>query len=408
MENQRPQGFSFRQSRRPIAAILFATAVVPLPGFSQAQPQDVPMQRHEVTVTLKLVRVFVTDAAGRPAMNLRAEDFRILDNGVPQKITAFEIYVDASESEREPDIRLEKEVSPAAPERTMVPAKPAAQKFIFVIDTTNNDMQGLSIARRAAVKFLEEKLRPGDEAAVLTMSGRTGIKLVEELTQDLTRVRAAFDRVQSVPGRRWVADVEIGIRPLLGGKAPEEIAAGREYASMNPSGVYFELLPLLARAYAGVEGTKNLILFSSGVPGRSRGALAGRLLGASSMPVYAVNTQIAKNAVQIIPVQGDNAEDTEPTGQSTLEQVALLSGGRSFGSMNAILRFDRIAEDIEAAVRNYYVLGYNVRTEWDGRYHRVQVEVLKPGFTAHAQSGYFDAKPPRESTGKEQNKRLLD
>jgi VWFA-related protein len=393
MENLRPRGFACRQSRWPILAILLAAVVIPLREFGRAQPQDVTMQRHEVTVALKLVRVFVTDAAGRPAMNLSAEDFRILDNGVSQKIAAFEVYVDTSEPERAPDFRPDKEVSSVAAGRTVVPAKPVAQKFIFIIDTTNNDMQGLSIARRAAIKFLEEKLRPGDEAAVVTISGRTGIDLLVDLTKDKTRVRASFDRIQGVPGRRWVAEVEIGMRPLLG-KTVEEKAAEAEYVSMSPSRVY-ALLPLLAQIFAGVEGTKNVILFSSGVPRRPQGAPAGRVLGASNMPVYAINTQIAKKAVQIIPAQGDAAEDTEPTGQSTLEQVASLSGGRAFGTMNAVLRFDRIAEDIQAAVRNYYILGYYVRAAWDGRYHQIQVEVLKPGFTAHAQSGYFDSRPPR-------------
>jgi len=43
-----------------------------------------------VTVTLKLVQVYVTDKEGNPVPDLRLEDFRLFDNGKPVAITEFE------------------------------------------------------------------------------------------------------------------------------------------------------------------------------------------------------------------------------------------------------------------------------------------------------------------------------
>src|SRR5512137_2952193 len=67
------------------------TAVLVLLAVAAASPQT-PLQ-HEVTVTLKLIQVFVTAARGQPALDLSRTDFLLTDNGKPQTITDFESHI---------------------------------------------------------------------------------------------------------------------------------------------------------------------------------------------------------------------------------------------------------------------------------------------------------------------------
>ena len=47
-------------------------------------------QSHEVTVTLKLIQVYVTDKDGNPVSDLKRSDFILYDNGDLKEITDFE------------------------------------------------------------------------------------------------------------------------------------------------------------------------------------------------------------------------------------------------------------------------------------------------------------------------------
>ena len=73
-------------------ALIFSTAAL-LGLGAEAQEKPVRTQKtlqHEVTVTLKLVQVIVTDKEGNPVTDLRKEDFILFDNGREQVLTEFE------------------------------------------------------------------------------------------------------------------------------------------------------------------------------------------------------------------------------------------------------------------------------------------------------------------------------
>lgn len=56
-----------------------------IPGTSQSQ--------HEVTVTVKLIQVYVIDEKGEPISDLHRTDFKVLDNGKVMEITEFESHI---------------------------------------------------------------------------------------------------------------------------------------------------------------------------------------------------------------------------------------------------------------------------------------------------------------------------
>lgn len=84
-----------RIALRPIAVALLGGLLLCVPAVPQQQQpqpqqtQDQPNSRIQVQVNEVIVPVTVTDAKGRFVSNLEAKDFRVLDEGKPQRIRFF-------------------------------------------------------------------------------------------------------------------------------------------------------------------------------------------------------------------------------------------------------------------------------------------------------------------------------
>ena len=92
--------------------------------------------QHEVSVTLKLVQVYVTDRHGRPVTDLIREDFVLFDNGERRDITDFERHLLLP-----PDSTL-----PAAESESGTrSAEPVSlnRKFFILLDIVGNDDVGI-------------------------------------------------------------------------------------------------------------------------------------------------------------------------------------------------------------------------------------------------------------------------
>ena len=163
----------------------------PVPSAQvKTKAAEAPLQ-HQVTVTLKLIQVFVTDAKGKPALDLERSDFVLYDNGAPQTITDFEKHVLSLPAVE----RKEVELPPARETASLL-----NRKFIFLIDFVRNELEGIIKAKTAALEFMDTKVRPGDEVALFSFSVVGGLKLHEYLTQDHDKLRAAIRKLRDAPG----------------------------------------------------------------------------------------------------------------------------------------------------------------------------------------------------------------
>ncbi len=165
-----------------------------------------------------------------------------------------------------------------------------------------------------------------------------------------------------------------------------------------------------AKALRAIPGQKNIILFTMGFgngvvrPGRLNSVLfetMARALASANAPVFTVDT-----TPQTLP--GRDVEDKLPSGTLPERSLAYLSqttGGMFVGHVNFS---SRIATDIQDATANYYVLGYSIPVAWDGKYHDVKVDVVKPGYKVHAQRGYFNPVPFAKLTPVEKHLHLID
>jgi len=158
----------------------------------------------------------------------------------------------------------------------------------------------------------------------------------------------------------------------------------------------------LAKALRHIPGQKNVILFSRGY-GRSvlkRGTPAGEAflamskeLASASCPVFSVNT-ITGLAGKIKGLPED-----------ALDYLSKLTGGKYFHDVNY---YSKIAEDIQNATSNYYVLGYSIESTWDGKFHDIKVEVKRARYKVYAQRGYFNPLPFNQLSPVEKHLHLLD
>ena len=373
-----------RQGRGPCVksaridfVFLLILAFVPLAAQNLLQ--------HEVAVTLKLVQVHVTDPQGNPARDLEISDFVLYDNGNLQEITAFEKHLLAPSSEKP------KEAEPVPPRELWnvnLPSAPSAlnRKFIFLLDYSNNDLEGIAKSRKVVLEFMDSQVQPTDEVALVSFQIPWRLVVHEDLTLDHENIRTLLQKPLGLPGvgGGW------GSHAVLG----HTITRGELMGSLAPGGGLVNGLKDLAMALRVLPGQKNIILFSRGIGSDVRDPQFLQMcrdLATASCPVFAVHTVTGMEKVRI---QAENS----------LENVATQTGGKYFPDVNYEAE---ISEDVQAATSNYYVLGYTIASSWDGQFHDIKVEVTKPGYKVYAQRGYFNPLPFAELSAIEKHLHLL-
>ena len=168
--------------------------------------QAVPMvQRPPVfgtEVTLVAVPVFVTDKSGKAVSGLIAEDFEIEEGGKRVSITAFQaVDVDRLAGQATPGAAG----TAAQSELPVVVQAAAARQFLLLFDLHFSRPNKILLARKAALRFLRESLRPSDLVAVAKY-GRRGLELLTSFTADRAYVERAVASMGTGPTARGAPD----------------------------------------------------------------------------------------------------------------------------------------------------------------------------------------------------------
>lgn len=416
--------------RLAIFLLMWWALLLPVPAsLSDRGTQETAAIQHEVTVTLKLVQVYVTDKKGNPVLDLEKDDFRLFDNGKRQVITEFEKHALRRASETDATKNQALPVSSPLPAPDLMP-----RRFFLFFDFAYNSPRGLRKAKEVALHFIDSQLLASDEVGVLSYSGMENLELWEYLTTDHKKVREVIEafglkklsgRVenlqekyyQAVTGQNPPTAEERG-RPTLKGPerslpdmgAKPNLDATPELALLKfaergelHAVMFSDRLRDLALALRYIPGQKTIILLSSGVPysliygiqapyGDGRfGSFGNSLLRqryeemlqeltASNCTVYALDTEDAGASLR---------RDVRTMGVFTLQKMTSSTGGKYFGNIN---RYAEHIEKIQNLTGSYYVLGYSVDERWDGAYHKIKVEVDRPDCDVRAQRGYYNPK----------------
>ena len=380
--------------------------------FQERKPDS--QLKHEVTVTLKLVQVYVTDKDGNPATDLTREDFILYDNDRLQTITDFEKHL---------LIRSIEEVKREMAKTELPPAKDISplvnRKFLLFLDVDRNDTTGIGKSKKAALHFIDTQLQPTDEVGVFSYSWIVGLTVHQYLTSDHEKAREAVRKIKEVPGMSSSGRMGAPLKP--GGMSSDRQLARAEAILKQESSImgelsqssgqagdwpartkgFIELMSEFAKALRHIEGYKNIILFSRGIQYgllfsrdqslRESYEKMSKELATSNSPVHTINT-----LPRTVPI---SARDP------ALKMLSELSGGKYFRYVDD---YEHNAEQIQNITGNYYVLGYPIDDKWDGKYHEIRVVVKRKGCIVQSQPGYFNPKPFGKLSEFEKQLHLID
>jgi VWFA-related protein len=411
--------------------IIVLLALLLQPGLHRLSSESIQVKKsqkafqHEVVVTLKLVQVHVTDKQGNPVTDLTKDDFILYDNKKLQTITDFEKHILAKP---EKPIIPEKKAVERIDETKLPPSPDISsrmnRKFILLFAT--GGVSGINKSKKAARHFIDSQIQPTDEVSVMSYYWISGLELHEYFTADMEKVKEAIKEIKGFkgPGVRGSGEITLeGERVRAEAEArkgggPEAEARGESgegslsvthltpFSTSQPSPqkessiflakTFIDVLKELAQSMRSIPGIKNVIFFSEGFPKsflfggsqvlRENYEEMGREFAAANSPVHAVSM-------------------VGPAPDQSLEMLAELTGGQFF---NTVDYYEKIAEQIQSVTSNYYVLGYYIDEEWDGKYHDIKVEVKRKGCEVHGQRGYFNPKPFTELTEVEKQFHLID
>jgi VWFA-related protein len=392
------------------AAVLFAFAS----STQQDGKQERPL-RHDAAAIVKLVPVRVLGPDGRPVTGLRKEDFALYEDGQRKPVTEFEAHA-LTEAGMTVTPEPGREVEAAGRG-----AGTLNRKIFIFLDQQASDPAGKIKAKAAALRFLETQVRPQDEVAVIGFYAMSGFYIRVYLTSDLKRIRRAIEGTTEAPPSpgEFVSgpddSVDLPEKNAIPSGLAFLMAGGQAALTFTPPGASGESLVFapgtaafqradfvprladVAEVFKSIPGNKSLVLFTA----RNMGPEAermGKLLGAAGTAVYAVNTQdwdVNSFGTKFKKIWWDHS----------LKDLSAASGGKYFADINEVTA---IAQDLQSLTGNFYVLGYYVRESWEGKYHKIRVEVARPDVRVLTQDGYADPKPFAQMSDFEKDIQLID
>jgi VWFA-related protein len=356
------------------AAVQAQKAPEPVPAATTAVASPDPGSR-----TIR-VDAIVTDKHGAPIAQLLPQDFKVLENGVEQKIDRVEWRTNTPPA-----------VGPIAPpseirneEDERLAAKEPGTRLVAIYLDEYHVSAGPSTERvRVAVsRFIDEQIRPGDLLAVM--------KPLDHLTEiRFTRDRdAARQSVSSFSGRRNDYTPRNTFEEQYLGKSPAAARAARAQIVMSG------LRALATRMGELDGGLGGIVLMSEGfttdVPrGRERRLpdLPGLVRAASRFRVllYAFDPG---DAASPFPAAADGDADVESS--AVLQGLARQTGGDGLPAGQDLgPAFQRVSRDLDS----YYVLTFTSTSPTDGRFHGLQITSNRRDAQVRARSGYWAPLP---------------
>ncbi len=393
-----------RSCRYVLVLALIVPGALPLiPQRSGVTPAD-PVFR--VTADLVQVDAVLTDSQGRHVTDLKREDFEILEDGKPHRITHFS-FVPGTEAENSPG------TAPARPpETTGTPAVPPAQTprpeqvrrtLVMIADDLGLSTDDIVNVRRAMKGFIDRYMQPGDLVSVMTSSGGMGI--LAQLTNDKRQLYAAIDRIHYFPGRTaftWYTPVSQPAADLLYQKEiKERLDAVRSPALSSGT---FSALAYAIQGLREMPGRKAIAFFSDGFA-QSAGGIV-QFANRASVAIYALDPRglvsFDATALDAGPKAGGlrtaNAREAPYRAlQASLDQLARGTGGTFFHDNNDLVQGLATALD---DMGGYYLIGYQPEREdfekvrGQPQFHRIEVKVLRAGLHVRSRNGFVGTPDP--------------
>ena len=334
-------GFTFASAQQKPAS----AAATPTPTPTPAEEDDI------IKIDTEVVNVLFTaqDRNRRLLTDLKQGDIRILENGQTQEIVAFTRQVDLPLS------------------------------LAILIDTSISQERTLPEEKAAAISFLESVVRPAkDEVAVVSFTGESTLE--QGMTNNLTRLRRAIDRVQFTAPSGYVG----GGVMTNNGRVPGTPPISGDNQMIAGSTAIWDSIWITADEVLGPAPEKTrraIILLSDGVntSGQKKLDDAVRAALKSEAIIYSIGI-------------GDNFYSGVDRG--SLNKISERTGGRAYFPRDE-RELREAFQQIQEEMRSQYLIVYEPSDQKrDGSFRTIEIQMtnqqlIKDKIKITHRPGYF-------------------
>jgi VWFA-related protein len=370
-------------------ALLLSAMLVDAQQTAPPQPQQTPVFRAGAEYVA--VDVVVTDGSDKPITDLKADEFEIFEGGRKQTITDFK-FVSIPVAER--DLAEIKSTTVLKDVATNVRLSVDSRLFVLLVDDLHTLESDIVAVKKVMSDFIRA-LSPADEVAVVFV-GRSdlSVNFTNEpalALKGIDNTRAAFgfgidamgrssngkgfrdEKAMTAPGRAVAYAVKNIAKALAGSthqrRAIVYVSGGSPIDHQHPT-LFSEIVMADLKDAFEAARRANVPIYSLDPRGLVQPADAVR--GGIGFMTEAASTYGAMKAIE--------------AQQNNLSVASINTGGRAFvnqsdltGAINAI-----VLENGE-----FYLLGYYpAPSPRDGKYHKIEVKVTRPGAKVRAKDGY--------------------
>ncbi|HVT60269.1 MAG TPA: VWA domain-containing protein [Thermoanaerobaculia bacterium] len=247
----------------------------------------------------------VLDRRGRPVAGLAQKDFTVFEDGVKQSVARFERVTD-------------------------LPIHAAV-----VLDTSASMEKSLETSRDAALRFLQEAIKPKDRAAIITFNDHPNI------------------------GVKFSND-------------PTELAGGLAGLKAERGTALYDTIIFSLFYFNGIKGQRALLLLTDGRDENSR-------FGYEDTVEYARRAGVTIFTIGL-------GEDIE---KKKLTKISEETGGRAFFIKSAA-ELTSIYTTIQEELRSQYLIAYqSTNTSTDANFRSVDLKLSQSGLEAKTLRGYY-------------------
>lgn len=177
-------------------------------------------------------------------------------------------------------------------------------------------------------------------------------------------------------------------------RGSEIVSAARALKPWGKTAFYDALALMPDKSILGQNGARAIILLTDALDNASiltRGQLTAAMYGVD-VPVYALGLRLA-----MIPRENPGANAELLSDADTLNQIALLTGGRFFvGTEQGEIA--RAVAEIENDLRTQYLVGFTPTGRGGVQYRAVSLRLPRSVRTVRVRAGYRGTEPPFVST----------
>jgi VWFA-related protein len=202
--------------------------------------QAPPQSTIRVEVRQVLVPVVVTDKKGHHVAGLKAADFKVLEDGVPQEVVAFSTEAEGASGFLQPELApVTQAPRSAASKPPAETAPPPRHTYLVCVDTLNSAFANFSNVQGALRKLFRQERGTDSQYAIVAL-GRQPL-IVQNLTRDPSTVLATVSSKEFAQAIRQgessnLAEQERELSMILADYCQKCSCAGTSLATGRTSG----------------------------------------------------------------------------------------------------------------------------------------------------------------------------